>query len=116
MPNAATTCCRYSSSSGPVHTVGGAAKDSVSAPPARSWERSTGTRPARQSCTTRSSVAGVPPFSSQACAEPRVGCPAKGSSPPGVKIRSRQALDPGQVAAVFWANAADSYLDDPRTA
>ncbi len=28
----------------------------------------------------------------------------------------RQALDPKQVAAVFWDNAADFYLGDPRTA
>ena len=34
-------------------------------------------------------TAAMPPASSHACAEPSVGCPANGSSPPGVKIRRR---------------------------
>ena len=32
---------------------------------------------------------GLPPACNQAWQLPRVGCPAKGSSPPGVKMRTR---------------------------
>lgn len=71
------------SSTGPPRSNGGAAK--ASRPPV--WR--TGTRPAAHSWTMTPGVAGRPPASSQAWQVPSVGCPANGSSRPGVKIRTR---------------------------
>ena len=47
------------------------------------------TSPAAHSCTSTPESRGTPPDASHACALPSVGCPAKGSSRRGVKIRSR---------------------------
>ena len=47
------------------------------------------TRPCAHCCTTCPGCRGTPPAASQAKHEPSVGWPAKGSSPPGVKMRSR---------------------------
>ena len=81
--SAAATCASRSSVSGPSRSTGGAAKASPSAP------RRTRTRPAWHSCTITPPSRGVPPAPSHAWQVPRVGCPAKGSSVAGVKIRTR---------------------------
>lgn len=83
IPNAAMICSRKASSSSPVRQVGGAANDR------RPSARRTSTSPATHCWTINPGSRGVPPLSSQAWQEPSVGCPAKGISPPGVKMRTR---------------------------
>ena len=70
-------------STGPERVSGGAANRS------RRSSRRTSTSPAAHCWTTTPSDAGTPPASSQACALPSVGWPAKGSSPPVVQMRTR---------------------------
>ena len=70
-------------SSSPRRRSGGAAKAR------RARSRRMRTSPTPHSCTTRPARRGCPPASSQAWQLPSVGCPAKGSSPPGVKMRTR---------------------------
>ena len=54
----------------------------------------TGTGPTISSNTMRvsSPVSGNSPRAASTCAVPTVGCPANGSSPPGVKIRTFRVL------------------------
>jgi hypothetical protein len=49
----------------------------------------TGTSPTPHCWITTPSRAGTPPAAAQAKALPSVGCPAKGSSTVGVKMRTR---------------------------
>jgi hypothetical protein len=76
-------CSTSDSSTGPERSSGGAAKASPSA------VRRTGISPAAHSCTTTPAPDPMWPSASQAWQVPRVGCPAKGSSRAGVKIRTR---------------------------
>ena len=77
------SAARSSSDTAPERSSGGAAKASRSPRPYPHQARPP------HSCTTSPGAAGTPPASSQAWAQPRVGWPANGSSPPGVQIRSR---------------------------
>ena len=84
MPRDAATSSSSGSSTGPERISGGALK--------ASWpcgDLRIGTRPTPHSWMITSCLAGGPPASSQACAEPSVGWPANGSSRSGVKIRTR---------------------------
>ena len=83
MSSARATRSATGSSTGPLRSSGGAAK----ARPACVCR--TVISPAWHSCTIAPGLAGRPPASSQAWQVPRVGCPANGSSPVGVKIRTR---------------------------
>ena len=83
MPRTAHTGASSSSATGPPLISGGAAKAKRS----RSWRRVT--RPTPHSWTTVPGFCGCPPASSHAWHVPMVGCPAKGSSLPGVKMRTR---------------------------
>jgi hypothetical protein len=82
-PQPATMRASSASSSGPLRLSGGAAN--ARRPPSRRMR----TSPTPHSCTTTPSCAGTPPAASQAAQLPSVGWPAKGSSPPGVKMRTR---------------------------
>ena len=55
----------------------------------RSPSRRMRTRPTPHCCTTSPRARGRPPAASQAWQLPSVGWPANGSSPPGVKMRTR---------------------------
>ena len=75
-----------SSSTGPSRSTGGAANASAPSPPSV-WR--TGTSPAPHSWIATPGSRLAPPAASHAWQVPSVGCPAKGSSAAGVKIRTR---------------------------
>jgi len=60
--------------------------------PSSAWiETGTGPTPSSNTTFVTRPSRGIFPIDASTCAAPRVGCPANGSSTPGVKMRNRQA-------------------------
>ena len=80
-PRSATIAATSSSATGPTRSRG------VADSSTRSTSKRTPISPAPQCCTTESVEPASSPSRRSTHAVPRVGCPANGISPPGVKIR-----------------------------